>query len=453
MDLLTPARLDIPGRPAKDAGLLDEWRNMGGQYASGDEERDGNGFWVEDAYQVKIAEKADEALLDTMAERFLRYRFYPERIISPLGRWEVESNRRMRDGDQILQRAHLLRVLGIDLIDLLAIVEVRDVIDEARKKGFSYFTTGRHPGVGIFHVSLSLDDADALWLHMDSISRPAFGALTRLPIAAHAHRAVMRFYQRRAHRAGIAKMKARVTELIERGGHDGHDGHDERPPRASERRAVIEEGRSPKGTSEDRPAFLGYGATAMLGLILWTAMMLGIPSETVDEIIVRYVLLGVLVMSPLALQLISNRPNAEPGSWLPLLAMTAGLGTLLGAFMETGIAAAGYFVIGAAWITLAFAGIDMGFGPTIARLTAVHFHFTGLGATTLAFMAWSRRGPPTSGRLGTLFALADKRGRPGGASFDRHRDLGAAQRRVGGRRPAMGRHPGAGHTATLRAGA
>ena len=214
MALLTPAILDIPGRPGRDAQRLDAWNDMGGRYAPGDEDRDGNRFWVEDAYRIALAERADEALLEALAERLLRYRFYPSRIISPLGRWEREGGRRMRDGDMILQRAHLLRILGIDLGDVLAIAEVSGVIDTPRRKGFSYLTTGLHPGVGIFHLVVSLDEGDALWLTIRSTSRPAFGALTRLPGLAHAHRAIMRFYQRRAHRAGIAQTEALVTSLL-----------------------------------------------------------------------------------------------------------------------------------------------------------------------------------------------------------------------------------------------
>ena len=53
-------------------------------------------------------------------------------------------------------------------------------------------------------------------------------------------------------------------------------------------------------------------------------------------------------------------------------------------------AALGFLAVGAAWLVAYRAGFDLGFGPTIAELTAVHFHYAGFGATLMSFLV-SRR--------------------------------------------------------------
>jgi hypothetical protein len=53
-------------------------------------------------------------------------------------------------------------------------------------------------------------------------------------------------------------------------------------------------------------------------------------------------------------------------------------------------AALGFLAVGAAWLVAYRAGFDLGFGPTIAELTAVHFHYAGFGATLMSSLV-SRR--------------------------------------------------------------
>jgi hypothetical protein len=47
-------------------------------------------------------------------------------------------------------------------------------------------------------------------------------------------------------------------------------------------------------------------------------------------------------------------------------------------------AALGFLTFGAAWLVVYRSGIDLGFGPTVAELTAVHFHYAGFAATTMS---------------------------------------------------------------------
>lgn len=56
-----------------------------------------------------------------------------------------------------------------------------------------------------------------------------------------------------------------------------------------------------------------------------------------------------------------------------------------------------FWWVGAFWFLLGRTGIDLGYGPLVARLTAVHFHVAGFAASTLALMTASalmgQRGP------------------------------------------------------------
>lgn len=47
-------------------------------------------------------------------------------------------------------------------------------------------------------------------------------------------------------------------------------------------------------------------------------------------------------------------------------------------------ASLGFLAFGAAWIVVYRSGIDAGFSPTVAELTAVHFHYAGFGATLMS---------------------------------------------------------------------
>src|SRR5258708_13241430 len=52
-------------------------------------------------------------------------------------------------------------------------------------------------------------------------------------------------------------------------------------------------------------------------------------------------------------------------------------------------AAVGFLTFGAGWLVVYRAGIDLGFTPTVAELTAVHFHYAGFSATLMSALALS----------------------------------------------------------------
>jgi hypothetical protein len=52
-------------------------------------------------------------------------------------------------------------------------------------------------------------------------------------------------------------------------------------------------------------------------------------------------------------------------------------------------AALGFLTFGAAWLVVYRTGVDLGFSPTVAELTAVHFHYAGFSATLMSALALS----------------------------------------------------------------
>ena len=186
---------------------------------------------------------------------------------------------------------------------------------------------------------------------------------------------------------------------------------------------------------------------ALLGAIVWASILFINTSDSYEmELITKVLLLGILVIVPLGLSLISNfetenapriyrhalllQPLAatsvvasffvKPGivaaimacGWLVVTAV-AGVFGLWRLFRpefrnanEISISAGlVYLPIGAAWLIMSRLGIQpLGFGDTIVLLTAVHFHFAGFAAPILAGMAGRRL--PANGSVRSLFSAA-----------------------------------------------
>lgn len=167
--------------------------------------------------------------------------------------------------------------------------------------------------------------------------------------------------------------------------------------------------------------------SALIGGVVWLGLLpfsLSVSFE--GELIQRILLLGVLVIVPLGLALISS--SLEKGS--PIFALAAliqpyaALAVVISAFIEPGLLAAVltvpwlvvtgligleglvglfrarsdalssanmsiragmiYLPVGSLWLVMSRLGIQpLGFGDTIVLLTAVHFHFSGFAAPLL----------------------------------------------------------------------
>lgn len=90
--------------------------------------------------------------------------------------------------------------------------------------------------------------------------------------------------------------------------------------------------------------------------------------------------------------------------WLAVCAIAglAGLSELLERRSLLPAAALGFLTVGGAWLVAYRAGLYLGYGPTIAELTAVHFHYAGFGATTMSALAFDRLHSRLSGGAGVL---------------------------------------------------
>jgi hypothetical protein len=173
-------------------------------------------YMVDDHHEAVLFENATPALLAAAGAELLRYRFYPPQVADALGQYALED-REARDGDRVLQRLRILRAFGLPVLDILSMVEVQGIEAGPERWAFAYVTTERHPGRGWWRVALDLDAQERLRLTMTASSAPAFGRISGLPGIRAVYRRIMRCYQGRAHRRGIAAFRARVQGLADAG--------------------------------------------------------------------------------------------------------------------------------------------------------------------------------------------------------------------------------------------
>ncbi|TMC36000.1 MAG: hypothetical protein E6J28_11065 [Chloroflexi bacterium] len=77
-------------------------------------------------------------------------------------------------------------------------------------------------------------------------------------------------------------------------------------------------------------------------------------------------------------------------------------------------AALGFLTVGGAWMVANRSGLTLGYGPVVAELTAVHFHYAGFVATLMSALAISvlLERSPRLGRLGSAAGLLVVLGTP-----------------------------------------
>jgi hypothetical protein len=183
------SRFSFFGNAANDAQLLAQWRSAPLTFRAGDALPNAHS----DDYDVIVREHATPDHFARAADLLLRYRFYPPDVMLHTSDFE-QQRRRMKVGDRIVQRIHILPGL-----DVLTMNEVVRVTNEPRHAGFAYATTQKHDEVGQWSAEVTLDDAGALHLRIHSIGKANLPFFMR-PIA--------RRIQLRAHRRGIDTFKA-----------------------------------------------------------------------------------------------------------------------------------------------------------------------------------------------------------------------------------------------------
>lgn len=199
MKLLTTAKLDWLDDGCCDVKYLDIWNNAPLSYRRGQPIDDS---WHVDTYELSLGTDEDGRLFKKATDHLMRYEFYPTDLLShtsDFGLWD----RWVQVGDRILQRVHLFSLFGRPILDVLTMNEVRDVIAEPRRYGFTLVTVRTHVEEGEWTACLEWRQDNELVLRIKAISRP-------VPREPARNYSFMRIRQKAAHQQGLAHFKQTV---------------------------------------------------------------------------------------------------------------------------------------------------------------------------------------------------------------------------------------------------
>ncbi len=199
MKFLTTAKLNWFDDGCCDVKYLDIWNDTAVSYQPGQPIDTG---WHIDSYEVELGVDEDGRLFRKAADLLMRYQFYPHDVlshVSDFGLW----NRWAQVGDRIVQRIHLFTLFGKPVVDVLAMNEVREVITEPRRYGFTYVTVETHVEQGEWTACLEWTPDNQLRLTVHAISRPA-------PEEPARNYNFMRTLQKSAHQRGLHHFKQTV---------------------------------------------------------------------------------------------------------------------------------------------------------------------------------------------------------------------------------------------------
>jgi hypothetical protein len=125
MGLITSATLSWFDDGCCDVKYLDEWQNAPLSFTPG-QVTDTN--WYSDSYEKVVLSQATDSLFQQAADLLLRFQFYPKQILSSTGDFDLDQ-RRLRRGDRIVQRIHVLRLMRRAILDVIAIAEITAVVN------------------------------------------------------------------------------------------------------------------------------------------------------------------------------------------------------------------------------------------------------------------------------------------------------------------------------------
>lgn len=148
---------------------------------------------------TKLKEKRSSIIIDTTLSfdhldtaTLLAYDIFPENILTHYAEW-VHERRQMRPGDTIVQQIYIPPVKGLSQ-KIICGVRVKEVIDEANRKGFSYETLEGHVEKGISTFTLERATDNTISFVIQTSSEPAniltrlFGPVVTLPYQAYCTR-------------------------------------------------------------------------------------------------------------------------------------------------------------------------------------------------------------------------------------------------------------------------
>lgn len=187
-------------RAHNDSRYLRLWRDAPLTYQAG---QPLDSTWQVDKYTARLGADTSSQLFERAANALMRYRFYPASVMRPISDFDLEQ-RGLRLGDRIVQRLHILRLGDMPLLDVLTMNEVTAVVEEDRRRGFTYTTTACHAEMGEWTALVEWLATGEVRLEMRAVSKPG----PRLWGAAHG---LARRLQLRAHQHGLAAFRQRVA--------------------------------------------------------------------------------------------------------------------------------------------------------------------------------------------------------------------------------------------------
>lgn len=156
---------------------------------------------------AKLKEKRSSITINTtlafdhldMAPLFA-YDVFPQNILTHYAEW-VHERRQMRPGDTIVQQIYIPPVKGLSQ-KIICGVRVKEVIDEANRKGFSYETLEGHVEKGISTFTLERAGDNTISFVIQTSSEPTniltrvFGPVFTLPYQAYCTRKALEHVKR-----------------------------------------------------------------------------------------------------------------------------------------------------------------------------------------------------------------------------------------------------------------
>lgn len=151
----------------EDVKYLSAWRDAALTY-SPDMEMDSS--WNVDRYEVILGQDPSGALFRRAAQLTLTNQFYPSDVMSTVSDFSLE-NRPVRAGDRIVQRIRVVQYNTMPILEVLTMNEITQVIDEARRAGFTYTTTEAHSEIGEWSPRVEWRENDEVALVVEVVSR------------------------------------------------------------------------------------------------------------------------------------------------------------------------------------------------------------------------------------------------------------------------------------------
>jgi len=170
MTFLTTATINWFDDGCCDVKYLDLWEDAPVSYQPG---QGGGPGWHKDFYEEIITHDGNGRLFHKAADLLMRYRIYPQNVLSHFGDFDLGPGRWLSVGDRIIQRIHVARIFGRPFLDILGLTEISRVTSAPRFYGFTSVTCTPHVEQGEWSASVEWRDNGDLALVFESVSRPS----------------------------------------------------------------------------------------------------------------------------------------------------------------------------------------------------------------------------------------------------------------------------------------